>query len=120
MLDRMQELTSREGIRSRGSVFVGLLFALSFSGCTTKVYTDPHDFLRGMVDQATQDDVAKRLGPPTASRILTDGGEVWAYDERSVHVSGSPNNTSKSSICRRLILVFDKGRVLRDWRREPC
>lgn len=118
-VERMPELTNREVMRRLGSVFVVLLIALLFSACTKKVYTDPHEFLRSMIDQATQDDVAKRLGPPT-SRTLADGSEVWAFDYRSDHVRGSQDNKSGGTVCRRLILVFDKGKTLRDWRREPC
>ncbi len=105
--------------RRGGPVFVVLLLALLSSDCATKVYTDPHAFLQSMINQASQDDVAKRLGPSTTSRTLADGGEVWAYDYRSDPVSRSQDNNS-GSVCRRLILVFDKGKILRDWRREPC
>ncbi len=66
------------------------------------------DYLKGAVNQATQDDVTKRLGPPQITRELTDGSAVWRY------------RGGLGLACLEYILIFDQGRILREWRKQDC
>lgn len=73
-------------------------------------------YLEGAVNQATQDDVAKRLGPPHTTRDLNAGGSVWSYQYRSSHVYEGTGGTS----CTEYILAFDRDKILREWSRQRC
>ena len=99
-----------------------LLLGWLHAACTTKVYTTyPHGGgLEAMVSHATTDEIAKMLGPPTTYRVLSDGGEVWAYDYRTATLGGTQSNTAGTSECSRLILTFDKNKVLRELRHRRC
>jgi outer membrane protein assembly factor BamE (lipoprotein component of BamABCDE complex) len=98
-----------------------LIFVLaSLDACRTKVYTPIGPDLGNRLNHATQDDIAKDYGPPTSKQKLSDGGEVWAYDYRSSSESGNQKRADKVTECVRVICVFDKDRVLRDYRRERC
>ncbi len=66
------------------------------------------DYLKDAVNQATQDAVTKRLGPPQNTRELTDGGAVWRY------------RAGLGLACQEYLLVFDQGRILREWRKQDC
>jgi outer membrane protein assembly factor BamE (lipoprotein component of BamABCDE complex) len=98
-----------------------LLFALLFQGCRkTVTYVVPDDPVRAMLNKGTQDDVTKQLGPPTATRALSDGGEVWSYDKSSASTSSTQDGTSTNTMCRRVVLIFDRDKILRDFHRENC
>ncbi|HSB09661.1 MAG TPA: hypothetical protein VLM38_09265 [Blastocatellia bacterium] len=98
-----------------------ILCVVAIGGCTKKVYTDPYGAgLGDLLNQATQDDIVRKYGPPTSKQTLSVGGEVWAYDYRSTTTSATPEQTSTATQCVRIIFVFDKDRVLRDYRRERC
>jgi hypothetical protein len=76
-----------------------VLLALTVASCATW----PDTYLTHGVDHATQDAVAKQLGPPHLSRELTTGESVWSY--------GFMNNMG----CTTYILTFDQQRILRTW-----
>jgi len=98
-----------------------LLWLVAAGGCTKKVYTNPPGAgLGNLVNQATQDDIAKRYGPPASKQALSDGGEVWVYDYRSTTAAVNQEQTNIATECVRVIFVFDKGRILRDYRRQRC
>ena len=63
-------------------------------------------YLGSAVDHATSRDVIARLGSPVATEDLTDGGTAWIY------LIGPPEQCLKS------ILIFDRDKVLRNWRQE--
>jgi hypothetical protein len=93
------------------------------SACMTKVYTNtPREGGQGdVLNHDTQDDIAKKYGPPTSKQALSDGGEVWAYDyPETTTRSGNQKQATSVSPCYRVIYVFDEGKVLRDLRREGC
>ena len=92
------------------------------SACTTKVYTSSPGVGQGnLLNRATQDDIAKRYGPASSKQVLSDGGEVWAYDYRSItSTSGNQEQATSVSQCYRIIYVFDKEKILRDYKREGC
>lgn len=103
------------------AVLVALL-VLSHLSCTSKVYTKIPGASEGdLLNRASQDDLLKKYGPPTSKSTLTDGGEVWAYDFRSTTtISGNQDQTTTATQCYRIIYVFDKEKVLRDYKRQPC
>ena len=59
---------------------------------------------------ATQDEVAKYLGPPHLTRELSTGGAVWLYG--FTYPSGSIG-------CATYVLTFDRESVLRSWQWQP-
>ena len=99
-----------------------VFFLLANIACVKKVYTRIPGVAKGdLLNRATQDDIAKRYGPATSKQALSDGGEVWAYDYRSTTTaSGRQEQATSASQCYRVIYVFDKERILRDYRREGC
>ena len=101
---------------------LALLFCVAgMSACTKKVHTNPIGAgLGNLLNQATQDDIAKKYGPPTSKQKLSSGGEVWAYDYRSTTSAGNQEQTTIATECHRAIFVFDKDRILRDYGRERC
>jgi len=73
-------------------------------------------YLSEVVNSATQDNVAKKLGPPHATHKLDNGETVWQYRHyRSSYVEGTGG-----SRCREYILTFDPQRILRSWTRQRC
>lgn len=104
------------------SLALALLLCLAYMGaCTRKVYTNPLGAgLGDLLNRATQDDIAKRYGPPASKQMLSDGGEVWAYDYRSTITTGNNEQPSATTDCFRVIFVLDRDRILRDYRRERC
>jgi hypothetical protein len=88
----------------RAAVVV-LVTAFSLTACTPWRM----DYLRGAVNQATQDDITTRLGPPQAARELANGETVWRYESYQGDL-----------LCLEYILRFDQAKVLRDWARQRC
>ena len=72
------------------------------------------------VNNATQDDVVKRLGPPTVTHKLDSGESVWQYRYYDSSVIGSGGNVVGGTDCIEYILTFDSQRVLRNWIRQRC
>ena len=75
------------------------------------------EYLQGSVNTATQDDVVKRLGPPTSSS-QEDGKTVWTYRYET-----GPEYRYGRSVSRpdcQEILIFDQQKILRNWTREDC
>ena len=98
-----------------------LLCVPVMSGCTKKVHTNPIGAgLGSLLNRATQDDIATKYGPPTSKQPLSNGGEVWAYDYRSTTTAGNDEQTAIATDCVRAIFVFDKDKIVRDYRRERC
>ena len=72
-------------------------------------------YLASGVDRLTQDDVAQRLGPPTATHRLSKGGMVWLY-----RYTVMPNWIVLLGECTDYVLTFDEKESLRRWARQPC
>lgn len=107
--------------RNLSLTFVLVLMILTITACTKKVYTSlPGVGMGDLLNRATQNDIAKRYGPPASKEALSDGGAVWAYDYRSTTTEGDQASISSSIQCYRVIYVFDAGKILRDYRRERC
>jgi hypothetical protein len=92
------------GIALRAWV-VTLGIALSLTACTPGRMA----YLREAVDRASQDEIARKLGPPQAARELTTGGTVWRYESYQGDL-----------LCLEYILQFDQGGILRQWTRQSC
>lgn len=73
-------------------------------------------YLKESVGQATQDEVATRLGPPANERILSTGETVWLYRSTGAAVGQSGG----SSWCIEYVLTFSTQKVLRRWNRQNC
>ncbi len=98
-----------------------ILSVAVIGGCTKRVYTDPYGAgLGNLLNRATQDDIVKKYGPPASKQALSVGGEVWAYDYRSTTTTATQEQTNTATQCVRIIFVFDKDGILRDYRRERC
>jgi hypothetical protein len=94
-------------MRGRQWLLVAII-VLSLASCTPWRV----GYLRSAVNQATQDDIAKRLGAPHLEKGLTEGGSVWTYQYRRLGEYGS--------YCTEYVLTFDGDRVLREWRGQRC
>jgi hypothetical protein len=82
------------------------LILLLLSSCASW----PASYLESAVNHASQDAVAKSLGPPHLSRVLSTGEEVWLYGFTSPNVSGG---------CTAYTLTFDREHILRQWQWQP-
>jgi hypothetical protein len=83
---------------------LALLIMVTVTACASW----PDTYFRKAVNQATQDMVAKELGPPLLSRDLTSGEAVWSYEFRDRFG------------CNRYIVAFDRARILRQWQWQTC
>jgi hypothetical protein len=99
--------------------------ALALVGCAQ---APPHQvqYLQSALNQATQDEVAQRLGAPARTVALTNGGSVWTY-QYPVAIglgAGAPPpgmaTPSGTAHCDELVLTFDERHVLRRWRQQSC
>jgi hypothetical protein len=77
---------------------VALAMALSLTTCTPSRMAD----LRGAVNQAAQDEVTTRLGPPQAARALAKGETGWRYE-----------SSQGDLLCLEYVLRFDQAWILR-------
>lgn len=84
---------------------IALAAMLSLTACTPWRI----EYLRGAVNQATQDEITTQLGPPQAARELATGETVWRYESYQGDL-----------LCLEYILRFDRAKVLRDWTRQRC
>jgi uncharacterized lipoprotein len=80
-----------------------MLMILTLTACASQ----QERYLKQNVNQANQDAVAKRLGPPSHAQELTTGETVWSYE-------------SRNGDCKAYILTFDRAKVLRDWKEQKC
>ena len=72
------------------------------------------------LNKATQDDIVGRVGPPTTTHGLSNGGTVWQYRYYDSSVVGSRGNIVGGTDCIEYILTFDTARVLKNWVRQGC
>jgi hypothetical protein len=100
----MGKLCFRKGVELRVWV-VAFAMALSLTACTPSRMA----YLREAVNQATQDEVTMRLGPPQAARALSNGETVWRYESYQGDL-----------LCLEYVLRFDQAGILRHWTRQPC
>lgn len=76
------------------------------------------EYLEKSLDRATQDQVMKRLGPPTSTKDTEGGGSVWTYRYET-----SPEYSYGRQVERLPcleILTFDKQKILRGWTSRDC
>ena len=84
---------------------VALAMALRLTTCTPSRMA----YLREAVDQATQDGVTTRLGPPQAARALANGETVWRYESYQGDL-----------LWLEYVLRFNQAGILRHWACQPC
>jgi hypothetical protein len=88
--------------------YISLCVILILAGCTPWRAA----YLAEEVGHASQDDVAKRLGPPMSERSQSSGETIWLYR----YMRADEGTTA----CAEYILTFDTGKVLRSWNRQRC
>jgi hypothetical protein len=100
----------------RGLVIAALL-CLVLGACLPSQW----EYLIEAADRATQDEVRKRMGPPSLTKDMPDGDSVWAYryEVRSSLV-GRRGDMVGGSPCMEYVLTFDAQEILRHWVRRPC
>lgn len=76
-------------------------------------------YFQHKVNEATQETVGKRYGPPHQTEVLQNGGEAWTYYDRGSGTA-SYSGYATSTFCRAYVLTFDKQGVLRDWSQHQC
>lgn len=105
---------TQSGVRSLFWTAAVSVFSLSLLACTPERV----QYLEKSVNVASQDDVARRLGPPTSSKQASDGTSVWVYRYET-----GPEYSYGRSVSRpdcQEILTFDKQKILREWTRQSC
>jgi hypothetical protein len=65
-------------------------------------------YFKKNIDQASQDAVVRRFGPPNRVHELANGDMVWSYEFHD------------RSDCAAHILRFDQAKILRDWNERTC
>jgi len=94
------------------AALIGL--ALVDPGCgllTSKEVT----YLQSVENQATQEDVRQRLGPPQLVVPRDSGKAVWIYEIPELEPGGQSTWSTKGSWCDEYVLTFDAGGILRGW-----
>lgn len=90
--------------------FLSLMVAIA--GCTL-VLPKETTYLRSAQDQATQEEIKGRLGPPVLTTSGERGESVWVYQVREQQ----PGNrmTPPGMWCDEYVLSFDSQAILRGW-----
>ncbi|MEW6544965.1 MAG: hypothetical protein AB1411_15320 [Nitrospirota bacterium] len=110
-LRQMEAAGVKTGIRT---ALVGLV--LLGAGCTVFVPKETL-YLESAQDEATKEDVEKRLGSPAMIGTGPDGERVWVYQVRYQQ----PGNylASPGMWCDEYVLTFDDKAILRRWTQSP-
>jgi hypothetical protein len=79
------------------------------------------EYLTKAKDTAPEDEVISTLGPPSLTRKLENGGEVWVYKFSGASYSAYGYAAAGGTHCTSYVLTFDSAKVLRKWvRDEAC
>ena len=73
-------------------------------------------YLQEQVNQATQDEIAQRLGPPHRRTTLENGDTLWQYEYRGA----STVQGIGSTWCSEYLLTFSQQKILRSWVSQRC
>jgi len=76
-------------------------------------------YFQSRVNEATEQIVVKRYGPPHKFEQGEGHQTVWTYFDRGSASSGYAG-TARSSFCRAYVLTFDRQEILRDWHQQKC
>ena len=76
-------------------------------------------YFQGRVNEATEQAVINRYGPPHKVEQREDYQTVWTYFDRGSATSGYVG-TARSSYCRAYVLTFDRQEILRGWQQQEC
>jgi hypothetical protein len=74
---------------------------------------------KGRVNEATEEMVAKRYGPPHQIEQREGNQTVWTYFDRGSGTS-SYVGTARSTFCVTYLLTFDREGILRVWQQQEC
>jgi hypothetical protein len=69
-------------------------------------------------DSAPEDNVLSTLGPPSQTRKLENGGEVWVYKFSGASYAAYGYAAAGGTHCTSYVLTFDSAKVLRKWVRD--
>lgn len=84
------------------------------------------EYLRKVLDHATQRDIAARWGPPVMEGRGANGNTVWTYEyrvNRPIPVCRDIPATDcvrGRQECTAYHLTFDAEKILRSWTKHPC
>jgi hypothetical protein len=70
-------------------------------------------YLRATQDQATQNEVTQRLGPPALTKVEEGGKSLWVYQIR--YEEPGSRMTPTGTWCDEYVLTFDSQSILRQW-----
>jgi hypothetical protein len=76
-------------------------------------------YFKGRVNEATEEMVAKRYGPPHQIEQREGNQTVWTYYDRGSGTS-SYVGTARSTFCVAYLLTFDRQGILRGWQQQEC
>jgi hypothetical protein len=76
-------------------------------------------YFQSRVNEATEQIVLKRYGPPHKVEQREGHQTVWTYFDRGSAISNYAG-TTRSSFCRAYVLTFDRQEILRDWQQQEC
>ncbi|MDP3092566.1 MAG: hypothetical protein Q8N04_17970 [Nitrospira sp.] len=84
------------------------------------------EYLQVTLDQATQNDIAERVGPPVTERTDANGNTVWIYEYRVNRpipvcrdIPASDCVRGKQE-CTAYHLTFNREKILRSWTTHLC
>lgn len=84
------------------------------------------EYLREVVDHATQSDISARWGPPVTEQRGADGVTVWTYEYRVNRLIPVCRDIPVSDCmrgrqdCTAYYLTFDTEKILRRLTKHPC
>ena len=76
-------------------------------------------YFQGRINEATEQTVVKRYGPPHKVEQREGQQTVWTYFDRGSATS-SYAGMARSSFCRAYVLTFDQQEILRGWQQQEC
>jgi hypothetical protein len=76
-------------------------------------------YFQGRVNEATEQTVASRYGPPHKVEQREGYQTVWTYFDRGSATVGY-GGTARSTFCRAYVLTFDRQEILRGWQQQEC
>ena len=87
---------------------------LLICGCVLFM-ADETSYLRSAQDQATQDEVRRKLGNPHLETSTKEEEPVLVYQVRAVEQASNNSWSATGSWCDEYVLIFDKRGILRRW-----
>ena len=99
---------------------MAFFLAAILSSCVTPAPPWRINYLNEVKNNATQDDIIEKLGPPDRKQPLSDGKEIWEYRYTGSSVNSNQGYVYGRSECVEYILTFDQSKIFRNWARQSC